>query len=196
MNKHYIYFHKRLDDGVIFYVGVGVGRRAYRESNRSEFWKRIVEKHGYNIEFPYTNISQEEAKQLEIHYISVYGRIDRGTGTLCNMTDGGDGRTGYKCTDETKEKMRKASTGVKFTEDRKNKIGEKSRERKSWNVLPREKSEQHRKNLAKSRKDKKAVICDGVLYESQSQASKAYGLSAAGVKRRCESYNYPNFRFA
>ena len=195
MNKHYIYFHKRLDDGVIFYVGVGVGRRAYRESNRSEFWKRIVEKHGYNIEFPYTNISQEEAKQLEIHYISVYGRIDRGTGTLCNMTDGGDGRTGYKCTDETKEKMRKASTGVKFTEDRKNKIGEKSRERKSWNVLPREKSEQHRKNLAKSRKDKKAVICDGVLYESQSQASKAYGLSAAGVKRRCESYNYPNFRF-
>jgi hypothetical protein len=92
--------------------------------------------------------------------------------------------------------MRKASTGVKFTEDRKNKIGEKSRERKSWNVLPREKSEQHRKNLAKSRKDKKAVICDGVLYESQSQASKAYGLSAAGVKRRCESYNYPNFRFA
>jgi len=196
MNKHYIYFHKRLDDGVIFYVGVGVGRRAYRESNRSEFWKRIVEKHGYNIEFPYTNISQEEAKQLEIHYISVYGRIDRGTGTLCNMTDGGDGRTGYKCTDETKEKMRKAATGVKFTEDRKNKIGEKSRERKSWNVLPREKSEQHRKNLAKSRKDKKAVICDGVLYESQSQASKAYGLSAAGVKRRCESYNYPNFCFA
>ena len=195
MNKHYIYFHKRLDDGVIFYVGVGVGRRAYRESNRSEFWKRIVEKHGYNIEFPYTNISQEEAKQLEIHYISVYGRIDRGTGTLCNMTDGGDGRTGYKCTDETKEKMRKAATGVKFTEDRKNKIGEKSRERKSWNVLPREKSEQHRKNLAKSRKDKKAVICDGVLYESQSQASKAYGLSAAGVKRRCESYNYPNFCF-
>jgi hypothetical protein len=196
MNKHYIYFHKRLDDGVIFYVGVGVGRRAYRESNRSEFWKRIVEKHGYNIEFPYTNISQEEAKQLEIHYISVYGRIDRGTGTLCNMTDGGDGRVGYECSQETKEKMRKSATGKKLSQETKNKIGENSRSRKSWSVLPREKSEQHRKNLAKSRKDKKAVICDGVLYESQSQASKAYGLSAAGVKRRCESYNYPNFRFA
>ncbi len=196
MKKHYIYFHKRADDGVVFYVGIGIGRRAYRESNRSQFWKRIVEKHGYNIEFPHKDLTQDEAKQLEIHYISAFGRLDRGTGTLCNMTDGGDGRTGYKCTDETKEKMRKASTGVKFTEERKRKIGEKSRERKSWSVLPKEKSEQHRKNLAKSRKDKKAVICDGVLYESQSQASKAYGISASGIKSRCESYNYPNFRFA
>jgi hypothetical protein len=196
MKKHYIYFHKRADDGVVFYVGIGIGRRAYRESNRSQFWKRIAEKHGYTIEFPHKELTQDEAKQLEIHYISAFGRIDRGTGTLCNMTDGGDGRTGYKCTDETKEKMRKASTGVKFTEERKRKIGEKSRERKSWSVLPKEKSEQHRKNLAKSRKDKKAVICDGVLYESQSQASKAYGISASGIKSRCESYNYPNFRFA
>ena len=196
MKKHYIYFHKRADDGVVFYVGIGIGRRAYRESNRSQFWKRIVEKHGYNIEFPHKDLTQDEAKQLEIHYISAFGRLDRGTGTLCNMTDGGDGRVGYKCTNETKEKMRKAATGVKFTEERKRKIGEKSRERKSWSVLPKEKSEQHRKNLAKSRKDKKAVICDGVLYESQSQASKAYGISASGIKSRCESYNYPNFRFA
>lgn len=196
MNKHYVYFHKKADDGVIFYVGVGTGRRAYRESNRSQFWKRIVDKHGYTIEFPHINISQEEAKVLEIHYISVYGRIDRGTGTLCNMTDGGDGRTGYKCTEETKEKMRKAATGVKFTDERKRKIGEKSRDRKSWSVLPIEKSEQHKINISNSRKDKKAVICDGVLYRSQTEAGKAYGINATAIKWRCKSENYPNFCFA
>jgi hypothetical protein len=182
MKRHYIYFHKRADDGVVFYVGIGVGRRAYRESNRSQFWKRIVDKHGYTIEFPHKDLTQEEAKQLEIHYISVFGRSDKGTGTLCNMTDGGDGRSGYKCTEETKEKMRKAATGVRFTKDRKKKIGEKSIERKAW--------------TSASEKNKKPVICDGVLYESQSAAAKKFGISCTAVKKRCLSYDYPNFRFA
>lgn len=182
MNKHYIYFHKRADDGVIFYVGVGVGRRAYRESNRSQFWKRIADKHGYIVEFPHVNISQEEAKRLEIHYISVYGRVDRGTGTLCNMTDGGDGRTGYKCTEETKEKMRKAATGVKFTEERKRRIGDKSIERKAW--------------ISAAQKNKRPVICYGKLYESQSAAAKKFGISCTAVKKRCLSYDHPDFRFA
>jgi hypothetical protein len=196
MNKHYIYFHKRGDDGVIFYVGIGVGRRATAVKNRSDFWKRIVKKHGYTIEYPHTEISQEQAKQLEKHYIAVYGRLDKGTGSLCNMTDGGDGRVGYECSDETKEKMRRAATGIKFTEERKSKIGEKSRERKSWSVLPIKKSEQHKRNLSNSRKDKKAVICYGELYASQSEAAKRFGISATGIKRRCLSDKYPDFRFA
>lgn len=196
MNKHYIYFHKRADDGVIFYVGIGVGRRATAVKNRSDFWKRIVEKHGYTIEYPHKDISQEEAKQLEIHYISVFGRLDRGTGTLCNMTDGGDGRVGYECSEETKEKMRKAATGKKLSEETKYKIGEKSRERKSWSVLPIKKSEQHRNNLSKSRKDKKAVVCYDVHFDSLSAAGKHYGVGATEIKRRCLSDKHRNFRFA
>jgi hypothetical protein len=197
MKKHYIYFHKRADDGVVFYVGIGIGRRAYRESNRSQFWKRIAEKHGFTIEFPHKELTQDEAKQLEIHYISAFGRIDRGTGTLCNMTDGGDGRTGYKCTDETKEKMRKAATGVKFTEERKQRIGEKSRERKAWlHAQSAPWTEERRKKLSASRKDKVAVICYGELYESQTAAAKKFGITATDVKRRCLSDKYPNFRFA
>jgi hypothetical protein len=66
-----------------------------------------------------------------------------------------------KCSEETKEKMRRAATGIKFTEERKSKIGEKSRERKSWSVLPIKKSEQHKRHLSSSRKNKKAVICYG-----------------------------------
>jgi hypothetical protein len=182
MNKHYIYFHKRADDGVIFYVGIGVGRRATAVKNRSDFWKRIVEKHGYIIEYPHKDISQEEAKQLEVHYISSFGRLDRNTGTLCNMTDGGDGRVGYQCSEETREKIRRASTGVKFTEDRKRKIGQKSIERKAW--------------ISAAQKNKKPVVCDGVLYESQSAAAKKFGISCTAVKKRCLSYDYPNFRFA
>lgn len=182
MNRHYIYFHKRADDGVIFYVGVGVGRRATVVKNRSDFWKRIVEKHGYTIEYPHKDISQEEAKQLEIHYISVFGRLDKHTGTLCNMTDGGDGRVGYECSEETKEKMRKAATGVKFTEERKRKIGEKSIERKAWE--------------AASQKNRKPVICYGKLYESQSAAAKEFGISCTEVKNRCRAKSHPNFRFA
>lgn len=182
MNKHYIYLHKRADDGVVFYVGIGVGRRATAVKNRSDFWKRIVAKHGYTIEYPHIEISQEQAKELEKHYISVLGRVDKGTGTLCNMTDGGDGRVGYECSDETKEKMRKAATGVKFTEERKRKIGEKSIERKAW--------------LAAAQKNKKPVVYDNVWYESQSALAKCIGISVNEVRVRCLSKRYPNFRFA
>lgn len=182
MNKHYIYFHKRADDGVIFYVGIGIGRRATAVKNRSDFWKRIVAKHGYTIEYPHTEISQEQAKDLEKHYIAVYGRLDKGTGMLCNMTDGGDGRVGYECSEETREKIRKAATGVKFTEDRKKKIGQKSIDRKAW--------------LSASEKNKRPVICYGKLYESQSAAAKKFGISCTAVKKRCLSYDHPDFRFA
>ena len=196
MNRHYIYFHKKADDGTIFYVGIGVGRRATAVKNRSDFWKRVVDKHGYTIEYPHTEISQEQAKDLEKHYISAYGRLDKGTGTLCNMTDGGDGRVGYECSQETKEKMRKSATGKKLSQETKNKIGENSRSRKSWSVLPRKKTEQHKRNLSASRKDKKSVICYGELYESQSSAAKKFGISATNIKRRCLSSKHPNFRFA
>lgn len=194
MNNHYIYFHRRKDDNVVFYVGIGVGRRANRISNRSEFWKRIVAKHGgFNIEIVHSGISQDEAKELEKHYISLYGRIDLGLGTLCNMTDGGDGRVNYKCQDSTKEKIRKSSTGVVFTEERKRKIGEKSRERQSWKSAMTNRGDEWRSKISQARKKK--VICDGIVFESLSSAAEHYKRSIQIISERCKSDRYPNFQY-
>lgn len=86
--KYYIYAHIRLDNNSVFYIGKGCGNRAYIKSNRSEFWKRIVNKHGYRIEFLETCLSQEEAYSREITFIASYKSTG---GCEANFTIGGDG---------------------------------------------------------------------------------------------------------
>jgi hypothetical protein len=41
MKKHYVYVHKR-EDGLVFYVGKGVGRRAYTTNRRGDLWEHYV----------------------------------------------------------------------------------------------------------------------------------------------------------
>lgn len=94
MNKYYIYFHIRLDNNTIFYVGKGKDKRASVKRGRSKYWKNIVNKCGYKIEYKETNLTEEEAKEREKYWISFYGRLDQNKGCLINFTDGGEGTSG------------------------------------------------------------------------------------------------------
>jgi len=94
----YVYRHRRLDTNRVFYVGIsdslrGGTHRANNKSTRNNIWKKIVNKTNYSVEIIAEDIDLEDAKELEIFLIYLYGRIDLGTGTLSNMTDGGDGAT-------------------------------------------------------------------------------------------------------
>jgi group I intron endonuclease len=51
------------------------------------------------------------ACRKEIEFISLYGRINKNTGTLANMTDGGDGNLGLTHTAESLKKISEASIG-------------------------------------------------------------------------------------
>lgn len=58
----------------------------------------------------YKTNSEDEALSLEMWFIHKYGRIDLGTGSLCNLTDGGDGgSSGHKWTEEQKSKKKKVN---------------------------------------------------------------------------------------
>jgi hypothetical protein len=119
----YVYRHIRIDKNVPFYIGIGsemydrnqIYKRAFEKARRSVLWKRIAAK-GYEVEILFDNIEWDAAKIKEIEFISLYGRIDLGTGTLANMTDGGDGTLNKIFNDEYRAKLSKAARGRKNTE--------------------------------------------------------------------------------
>jgi hypothetical protein len=106
-----LYRHIRLDKDEPFYIGIGKDEsRAYSKRNRTKYWHNITNK-GYDIEILFDDLSYDEAKLKEIEFIKLYGRIDLGTGILCNMTDGGDGSNGFKHSKEALIKIGEKSKG-------------------------------------------------------------------------------------
>lgn len=91
-----VYRHIRLDTNAIFYVGIGSIKRAYDKISRNSHWKNIVNKCGYDVQITHEDVCWEEACVIEKYLIEFYGRKDLGKGELVNMTDGGDGITGYR----------------------------------------------------------------------------------------------------
>jgi hypothetical protein len=115
---YYVYEYRRTTasaNGTVgspYYVGKGKGRRAYSEGRGVNLPKDMS-----CIVLVSENMNEADALQLEILLISLYGRIDIGTGTLRNMTNGGDGTSGWVPSDETRANISKANIGKKRTEE-------------------------------------------------------------------------------
>lgn len=110
----YVYRHIRLDKNEPFYIGIGndfTKKRANEKARRSKLWKKIVAKSDYEVEILFDDITYDEAKLKEIEFISLYGRIDLGNGTLANLTGGGDGT--INPSQETRDKISKVNKGRK-----------------------------------------------------------------------------------
>lgn len=108
MKKTYVvYFHKRADNGQVFYVGIGVKRRPKDKGNRNHFWHHVVNKYGYIVSVIHEGLDRDTAEEYEKKYINEFGRRDLGEGILVNLTNGGEGTTGSKKTDEEKELQRR-----------------------------------------------------------------------------------------
>ena len=119
--KYYLYRHIRLDTEEPFYIGIGTKKdikantdrttyhRAYNYSSRNTIWKNITNKTDYEIEIILESDDYEFIKQKEIEFIALYGRRDLNKGSLVNLTDGGEGATGYVQSKEQKEKRSQSS---------------------------------------------------------------------------------------
>ena len=97
----YTYSHSK-PDGSVFYIGKGVGDRAWAKDNRNIHWHRTVKKHGYNVDVLAHWDTEDKAFDHEKFLISCFR--DMGI-KLVNMTNGGEGSAGYKWTDEQKAKV-------------------------------------------------------------------------------------------
>ena len=110
---YYIYAYIRNNDsktakaGTPYYIGKGKK-------------DRLSNKNGHHVPVPIdknrivimeSNLTEIGALSLERFYIRWYGRVDNGTGILRNLTDGGDGVSGFIPSEETRMKMRLKKLG-------------------------------------------------------------------------------------
>jgi hypothetical protein len=137
MNNFYTYAYLRKNK-TPYYIGKGRKRRAYAPHGKVPIPPKD------RILFLKINLSEAEAFKHERYMIAVFGRKDLGTGILLNLTDGGEGHSGFIQTKESKEKRTKKLRGVKRPEY----IGKKISIVKTGVPL----SEEHKKSISNTLK--------------------------------------------
>lgn len=140
-----------------FYVGKGDLKRTQRVE-RNPYWKNIAAKHGWRREIVLATKDESFAFEEEKRRIAELGTFEDGTPGRwgANLTEGGEGASGYKHTDETRmllSGLRKGKSpwnkGVPHSDDTRAKVSNANKGR----VLP-PRSDEHRAKLSALRKGK------------------------------------------
>lgn len=183
MMPFYIYRHIRPDKNEVFYIGKGnrirENRGEYSRANwkyyRNDLWNKIVNKNNgvFDVEIIYECETENECNRKEIEFIKLYGRRDNNTGTLANMTDGGEGVLGFKFNEESKKKMSiaqlnsdKTIRGKKLPKDWAAKISNSLKGRK-----------QGKRGDGKWKQRMVIDTDSGVIYESITDAAISLGIN-------------------
>ena len=184
--------------GEVFYIGIGQEeKRAKSKSDRNNYWHNVVNKYGYEVQILKSDLTWEDACEMEKVLISWFGRRDLGLGTLVNLTDGGEGNVGWVASDETRARMSKSKKG-KLSHNYGKKASKEAKEKNriaSANVSEETKFKRYLKNKGKKRTFEQAkrisdaktdkitknsiIILDiltGVFYISLAQVCRIYDI--------------------
>ena len=167
----YIYQHRKADTNDIFYVGKGKALRLNQMHGRNNYWHRVVAKHGFIAEKIADHLDEELVFLAEMECIDIYRR--RGI-KLVNHTNGGEGVSGYKHSDEHKAKLKgnnrgASSWGITF---KGKKHTEESREKMSYarignkNKLGKKISEEAKEKIRQA-KTGKPLVANRILTNEQ-----------------------------
>lgn len=179
----YTYAYLR-DNGTPYYIGKGKGNRFKGNHKHTP-----VPKNKSKILILKNNLTEEESLKHEIYMIAIFGRKDKKTGILINLTDGGEGLSGYIHTEESRLKMKNAirppikeETKKKLSQSQKQKLSENPRPYSFYekniekmnqrNKGNREKHKKHGEFMRGKNYAGKKINYNGVEYDSIESAAR------------------------
>lgn len=162
-NLFYVYEHWRPDIDICFYVGKGKGKRAYDLKGRNDHHTKVLKKIknlGMCVEIKLVafGLSEKEAFEIEKERIAFWRSFNV---KLTNKTDGGDGVSGLKMSDDAKAKMSAKKKGLP---GRKTMLGKKhsleTKTKMSVAQKGRPKSLEHAAKVGLKHRGKKVIVSD------------------------------------
>ena len=190
-----------------FYVGKGKDTRAQSHLLRKDKHPlthrlRKMSKEGVTPEIEIIPaLDESHAFFLESCLIECFGRKDLGVGPLLNLTDGGEGCSGLRHTQATKDKISKLNLGKKLSDESRLKLSnskkgiapvghswsDESRQKLSVSQSGKERSKEHSAKLAAA--NCKPCTIDGInIFPSRKALAAVHGWSTRGIKS-------PSFRY-
>ena len=145
---------------------------------------------------------------MEIFLIFIYGRRDLKTGTLCNLTEGGNGAVGRKLTEEHKKKISISTKGKIISDNHKAIIsfhhkGKILSEETKRKIIETKKNKKLLKPIikkeAKFTKGRSKIVLDiemGIFYYSILEASEAFNIKFKTLSNQLiRNINKTNLRY-
>ena len=121
MGKYYVYRHIRVDKNEPFYIGIGTKSeqdlkygyygRASAKHVDNNIWLKIIAKTEWRWEILLESGDRKFISEKEKEFILLYGRKCDNSGTLANLTLGGEENHGYKHSNEAKRKISESQKG-------------------------------------------------------------------------------------
>lgn len=118
--EYYVYEWYIVETDEVFYVGKGKNNRA-KQLKRNKFFMDMYNTHNCNFRIKIDNLTEEEAFEYEKKLIKYY-REFYPEYRLTNQTDGGEGVSGLKVSDEVKNKHSKFHKNLWKNEKYRNKM--------------------------------------------------------------------------
>lgn len=92
LRGYYVYVHRELDTGAVFYVGKGCGARAWDKTKRHKFWieKAATLNGRWEAVIVKSDLTETEAFDIEKNLVDEFGGAACDGGTLLNRVPGGE----------------------------------------------------------------------------------------------------------
>jgi len=210
--KFYVYVDYREDDGRPFYVGKGNEGRV-QDLKRNRLHTNIRKKHGVVRKVVFESFVEQECFDKEVELIQELGtHVDHGRGGS-NLTLGGDGISGYRYTEEQREKKsesnkkrwedpeyREKISGVFSDPEYKKKLSELNKERFSDPEQKKKMSEKLREVYSdpelreKMGRIIKEKLSDPDVRKKMSESIKEVWKDPEFIEKRSKKFSEPEFK--